>query len=72
MYGTPDAQVYDRACRMGLGGCDTLQLLPSCCMDDILAHIIAMRPAAVVVDSIQTMYLTALPNVPGAVVQVCG
>lgn len=36
----------------------------------VMKHALALRPVAVVVDSIQTMYLPELPNPMGSVVQV--
>lgn len=39
-------------------------------LDRIIGHIGAMRPLAIVVDSIQTVYLDAVPGSPGSVPQV--
>ncbi len=63
-------QVYDRAARMGLQDCETLFVLAESRMDVILAQALQTRPAALVVDSLQTMYLPDLDNGSGQVVQV--
>ena len=62
-------QIKLRADRMGVAP-DNLLILTETCLDDVLAQIEATRPAAVVIDSIQTMYLRETPSAAGSVGQV--
>ncbi|KAG1676077.1 hypothetical protein FOA52_014942 [Chlamydomonas sp. UWO 241] len=68
--------VYDRACRMGLGGPSTpsLFLYANDVMEEILDVVKDMRPVLMVVDSIQTMHMRDVTGSPGSVSQVkeCG
>jgi DNA repair protein RadA/Sms len=67
------AQVKLRADRLGLVAPD-LFVLAETQLEAVEAHVAAMKPRAVVVDSIQTVYLTDLESAPGSVSQVreCG
>jgi len=63
------AQVALRAQRLG-GAYDQVQLLAETDLDTVLAHAAQLRPALLVVDSIQTMALGAIPNAAGAITQL--
>jgi DNA repair protein RadA/Sms len=63
------AQVALRARRLG-GAYERVQLLAETDLDTVLALAGEQRPALLVVDSIQTMALAAVPNAPGAVTQL--
>jgi DNA repair protein RadA/Sms len=67
------AQVRLRADRLGLVTPD-LFLLAETDLDAIETHLDTLRPRALVVDSIQTVYLGSLESAPGSVSQVreCG
>jgi DNA repair protein RadA/Sms len=62
-------QLKLRADRLGITS-DRLLVLAETCLDDALAQIESVAPAAVVIDSIQTMYLQSVPSAPGSVSQV--
>jgi DNA repair protein RadA/Sms len=62
-------QVRLRADRLGLGDADIL-VLPETTTDLVVAEIERTRPAAVVVDSIQTLHTSGLASAPGSVGQV--
>jgi DNA repair protein RadA/Sms len=62
-------QIKLRADRLGIAP-DRLLVLTETCLDDVLAQIDEVAPAAVVVDSIQTMYLRETPSAAGSVGQV--
>ena len=55
---------------MGLAGNDNIFLYSATRLQDILAEIISMQPAAVIVDSIQTVYLDDVNGSAGSVSQV--
>ncbi len=63
------AQVALRARRLG-GAYERVQLLAETDLDTVLALAEQQRPALLVVDSIQTMALAAVPNAAGAVTQL--
>jgi DNA repair protein RadA/Sms len=67
------AQVKLRADRLGLTAPE-LFILAETQLETVEAHVAAMKPRAVVVDSIQTVYLSDLESAPGSVSQVreCG
>ncbi len=67
------AQVKLRADRLGLAAPD-LFILAETQLEAVEAHVAAMKPRALVVDSIQTVYLSDLESAPGSVSQVreCG
>ena len=62
-------QTRMRAQRVG-ALCDELFLISESNLDLICAHIESMRPAAVVVDSVQTIFSPDLQSAPGSVAQV--
>lgn len=62
-------QIKLRAQRMGIKG-DRLYLLAENNLESILSHIATMKPALVVVDSIQAIYHPDTDNSPGSVSQV--
>ena len=64
-------QVSNRADRMGLGNAqDNIYLYSATQMSEILRQVISMRPRAVIVDSIQTVYLEDVTGSAGSVSQV--
>ena len=66
MYG----QVGSRAERMGLQGSKHLYLYSATRLVDVLQEVVAMQPRAVVIDSIQTVYLDDVSGSAGSVSQV--
>jgi DNA repair protein RadA/Sms len=62
-------QLKLRADRLGISS-DRLLVLDETCLDDALNQIELHAPSAVVIDSIQTMYLQSVPSAPGSVSQV--
>jgi DNA repair protein RadA/Sms len=62
-------QVRLRADRLGLGDAQVL-ILPETDAEAVITQLDALRPAAVVVDSIQTLHTAALASAPGSVGQV--
>jgi DNA repair protein RadA/Sms len=64
-------QVGNRAQRMGLGDAAGIYLFNATRLDDILREVVRMRPRAVVVDSIQTVYLDDVAGSAGSISQVC-
>jgi DNA repair protein RadA/Sms len=63
-------QVAARAERLGLGGAGGVMLASLTRVEDILAAAASLRPAALVVDSIQTVYLDGAAGSAGSVAQV--
>ncbi|HEV7679792.1 MAG TPA: DNA repair protein RadA [Candidatus Dormibacteraeota bacterium] len=63
------AQLAMRAERIGCASAE-VAVLPETDLDVLLATIEAARPPLAVVDSIQTVYDTAVPGVPGSISQV--
>uniref|UniRef100_A0A7S3QXW9 RecA family profile 1 domain-containing protein n=1 Tax=Dunaliella tertiolecta TaxID=3047 RepID=A0A7S3QXW9_DUNTE len=63
-------QVYDRAARMGLGDCSSLYVLSDYRMEVVCEQVYKLRPAALVIDSIQTMSLAELNNPMGSPIQL--
>jgi DNA repair protein RadA/Sms len=63
------AQVGQRAARLG-GAWQGVQVAAETDLDTVLAMAQAQRPALLLIDSIQTMQLAALPNAAGAVTQL--
>jgi DNA repair protein RadA/Sms len=61
--------VGSRAERMGLAGAGGVFLYSATRLEDILREVVAMRPRAVVVDSIQTVYLDDVAGSAGSVSQ---
>ncbi len=62
-------QIKLRALRMGIGGED-LFLFAETNLERILTQIQQLRPRGVVIDSIQTVYTSAIESAPGSVSQV--
>jgi DNA repair protein RadA/Sms len=62
-------QVALRAKRLELSGSD-VDLLPEIRVEVIESHLISRAPAVAVIDSIQTIYSSALSSAPGSVSQV--
>lgn len=62
-------QIKLRSMRMGVDA-EELYLLAETNIERITAHIIAMKPHAVIIDSIQTVFTSAIESAPGSVSQV--
>ena len=62
-------QIRLRGTRMGVHA-PTLFILPETSLEKIIIHIQKLKPAAVVIDSIQTVFTAALESAPGSVSQV--
>ena len=62
-------QVSLRAQRLKLPA-DNLKLLSTTCVEEIIAHASSLRPAVMVIDSIQTIFSDSLQSAPGSVSQV--
>ncbi|MCW5798432.1 MAG: DNA repair protein RadA [Nitrospira sp.] len=62
-------QIKMRGERLGIGG-KHLLILGETCLEQILKAIQEIKPAAVVVDSIQTVYTEQLTSAPGSISQV--
>jgi len=62
-------QVSLRAQRLKLTA-DNLKLLSTTCVEEIIAHARSLRPAVMVIDSIQTIFSDSLQSAPGSVSQV--
>ncbi|MGH8494613.1 MAG: DNA repair protein RadA, partial [Gammaproteobacteria bacterium] len=62
-------QVGLRARRLGLAGGE-LRLLAQTCVEDAVAEAGRLKPGAMVIDSVQTMYSAALQSAPGSVAQL--
>jgi DNA repair protein RadA/Sms len=62
-------QVSLRASRLNLPG-DNLKLLSSTCVEEIIIQANAIKPAVMVIDSIQTIFSNSLQSAPGSVSQV--
>jgi DNA repair protein RadA/Sms len=62
-------QVRLRADRLGLGGAP-ISLLAETSTEAVIEQLEAMRPAALVVDSVQTLHTATLASAPGSVGQV--
>ena len=65
-----NGQVGSRAERMGLQGSKHLYLYSATRLVDVLQEVVAMQPRAVVIDSIQTVYLDDVSGSAGSVSQV--
>jgi DNA repair protein RadA/Sms len=62
-------QVSMRATRLDLKG-ESLKLLSSTCVEEIVAQAGALKPAVMVIDSIQTIFTNSLQSAPGSVSQI--
>jgi len=63
------SQVKLRADRLGIAS-EELYLLSETALQEILYQAEALKPAVIVIDSIQTVYLTKLSAAPGSVTQI--
>ena len=63
-------QIGSRAARMNMGENKRVFLYSSTRLDVILDAVLQLNPSALIVDSIQTVYLDDLPSSAGSVVQV--
>ncbi len=64
-----ERQIKLRGERLGIRG-GGLFLLGETCLENVLAHVEELRPAALVIDSIQTVYSSKFPSAPGSISQV--
>jgi DNA repair protein RadA/Sms len=62
-------QISMRARRLNLPA-DQLKLLSSTCVEEIIAQAGSLRPAVMVIDSIQTIFSDSLQSAPGSVSQI--
>lgn len=62
-------QVSLRAKRLSLPT-DKLKLLSTTCVEEIIAQATSLRPAVMVIDSIQTIFSDSLQSAPGSVTQI--
>jgi len=62
-------QISMRAQRLKLPA-DRLKLLSSTCVEEIIAQAGSLRPAVMVIDSIQTIFSDSLQSAPGSVTQI--
>ncbi|KAG2493147.1 hypothetical protein HYH03_008571 [Edaphochlamys debaryana] len=67
-------QVVARSRRMGLHLCERVVVLCGCEMEAVIRTVLQVRPQAVVLDSINTVYMRSLASAPGTVNQIreCG
>jgi DNA repair protein RadA/Sms len=63
-------QIGSRAARMNMDTNDDVYLYSSTRLDVILDEVARLNPSALIIDSIQTIYLDDLPSSAGSVVQV--
>jgi len=63
-------QIGSRAERMGVGNNPDVYLYSATRLELVLEAVLRLRPRALIVDSIQTVYLDDLPSSAGSVVQV--
>ena len=62
-------QVSMRAQRLNLGN-KHLKLLASTCVEEIITQATALKPAVMVIDSIQTIFTNSLQSTPGSISQI--
>ena len=62
-------QIKSRGERLGIGGAP-LYLLAETCLERILEEIVRLKPALVIVDSIQTVFSLRFQSAPGSIGQV--
>jgi len=62
-------QIKSRGERLGIGGAP-LYLLAETCLERILEEVVRLRPALVIVDSIQTVFSLKFQSAPGSIGQV--
>ena len=64
-----ERQIKMRGERLGISG-SGLFLMAETCLERILEHVDALKPAALVVDSVQTVFSSRFPSAPGSISQV--
>jgi len=64
------AQIGMRASRLSIDGADRLHLLTETCFESVEQAVLRQNPGLLIVDSIQTVYVSALDAVPGSIAQV--
>ncbi len=64
-----ERQIKLRGERLGIRG-GGLFLLGETCLENVLQHVEQLRPAALVIDSVQTVYSSKFPSAPGSISQV--
>jgi DNA repair protein RadA/Sms len=64
-----ERQIKLRGDRLGIAG-GGLFLMAETCLERILEHVDALKPAALIVDSVQTVYSSKFPSAPGSISQV--
>ncbi len=64
-----ERQIKLRGERLGISG-GGLFLLGETCLENLLEQVEALQPAALVVDSVQTVYSNKFPSAPGSISQV--
>src|SRR5437762_5786859 len=64
-----ERQIKMRGERLGLSGAG-LYLMAETSLERILEHVDQLKPAALVVDSVQTVYSSRFPSAPGSISQV--
>jgi len=64
------AQIGMRARRLGIDCGDELMLLNETCFEAVEETVAALQPRFLIVDSIQTIYVSALGGIPGSLAQV--
>jgi DNA repair protein RadA/Sms len=64
-----ERQIRLRGDRLGVSG-GGLFLMGETCLERILEQVESMRPAALVIDSVQTIFSERLPSAPGSISQV--
>ena len=64
------AQIGMRASRLGIDGGEELRLLTETCFETVEEALAGERPELLIVDSIQTVYVSAVDSIPGSLAQV--
>ena len=64
-----ERQIKLRGDRLGVTG-GALFLMGETCLERIVEQVESMKPAALVIDSVQTIYSSKLPSAPGSISQV--
>ncbi len=64
------SQIGMRAARLAIDGADRLHLLTETCFESVEQVVLQQNPDLLIVDSIQTVYVSALDAVPGSIAQV--
>ena len=64
------SQIGMRASRLAVDGANRLHLLTETCFESVEQAVLRQNPDLLIVDSIQTVYVSALDAVPGSIAQV--